>query len=109
MLQHLNEVRRIRKNKKIQLKDLKIEITDQNKREIDIDLTIQRESAFKYITQVTSQTLHYNKQAPKSSIIKAKYNNKSKDTEYENKLCNVIESKPVQEEIKDDHKLRIKH
>lgn len=48
-MQHLNEVRRIRNNKKIQLKDLKIEITDLNKRDIDIDLTIQRESAFRYI------------------------------------------------------------
>ncbi len=76
-MQHLNEVRRIRKNKKIQLKDLKIEITDHNKRDIDIDLTIQRESAFRYIEIVSSQTLVYNKQAPKSSNIKAKYNNKS--------------------------------
>ena len=101
-------MRRIRNNKKIQLKDLKIEITDLNKRDIDIDLTIQRESAFKYIEQVSSQTLVYNKQAPKSSKIRAKYNNKSLGTAYEKKLCNVIEEKPVHEEIKDDHKLRIK-
>jgi 16S rRNA U1498 N3-methylase RsmE len=40
LVSHLNEVRRIRNNKKIQLKDLKIEVTDDNKRQIELDVSI---------------------------------------------------------------------
>ncbi len=101
-------MRRIRNNKKIQLKDLKIEITDQNKKEIELDVNIQRDDAFKYVNQLTSTTLVYNQQAPKASIIKAKYTNRKQREAYENKLCNISQEKPDDEEIKEEQKVTIK-
>jgi hypothetical protein len=53
LLSHLNEVRRITNNKKLQLKDLKVEVSDENIRHIELDLNLQRETACKYIETVT--------------------------------------------------------
>lgn len=76
-MHHLNEVRRIRNDKKIQIKDLKLTISERVKQEIEFDFRIQKDSASSMVPNFLCKTF-YSRKSPSSFSIAKKYSNKDK-------------------------------
>ena len=79
-------MRRIRNNKKLQLKDLKVDLHEVNKNEIELDIRLQKDSHMHQ--KMGENTFTYKLMAPLSSVIRQKYSQREKKAQYERRLCN---------------------
>lgn len=87
-MEHLNEVRKAKNDKQVQLKDLRVTISDRVRKEIELDMLIARDGAHNRLADISGKELLFAK-APSSKSMRAKYSRKEEMTGYEKKIINI--------------------
>ncbi|CDW73683.1 dna polymerase zeta subunit [Stylonychia lemnae] len=105
LLEHLIQLRQVRQNRNLQLKDTKIFITEKNKYEIKVDEKVNINTVGNYIEHVTNQPLRYNKLAPTSKQINKKYQSQGDKDKYQRHLIQDTDKKAdIDQKLKQEAK-----
>ncbi|TNV71375.1 hypothetical protein FGO68_gene262 [Halteria grandinella] len=88
LVEHLNDVRRAKNDKRIQLKDLRVTFNDRVRKEIEVDLLVLREGPSKLVQEVAQKELYF-KMAPSAKSIRDKYLKRPQQEKYQKQLLNI--------------------